>query len=253
MQNQASKTRWKTFCKLAIPAGVLLSATSTQAASLSLTRGTPNTLTGSLGTVDITYVDDDGSLSGALTMTGFQTFSPIPSSRIQYDLLNRAGNSSIFSFTVPIGPGVDVIGAGDPTGFYQSDGTNQTYWGGLANTTLFDNGYGTYDYNLANGGEWVIDYQPDSVTWRQIGNGFFPDTATGRTNHGFNPTFRLYFDPSVVFGLVTATVEGQDSTGGIVSASGRVLSGVSAVPVPAAVWLFGSGLLGLIGLARKAD
>ena len=26
---------------------------------------------------------------------------------------------------------------------------------------------------------------------------------------------------------------------------------VSAVPVPAAVWLFGSGLLGLIGVARR--
>lgn len=30
-----------------------------------------------------------------------------------------------------------------------------------------------------------------------------------------------------------------------------VSSGVSAVPVPAAAWLFGSGLLGLIGIARK--
>lgn len=29
------------------------------------------------------------------------------------------------------------------------------------------------------------------------------------------------------------------------------IAGVSAVPVPAAVWLFGSGLLGLVGLARK--
>ena len=26
---------------------------------------------------------------------------------------------------------------------------------------------------------------------------------------------------------------------------------VSAVPVPAAVWLFGSGLIGLIGIARR--
>ncbi len=26
---------------------------------------------------------------------------------------------------------------------------------------------------------------------------------------------------------------------------------VSAVPVPAAVWLFGSGLLGLVGVARR--
>jgi hypothetical protein len=26
---------------------------------------------------------------------------------------------------------------------------------------------------------------------------------------------------------------------------------VSAVPVPAAVWLFGSGLLGLVGISRR--
>ena len=28
-------------------------------------------------------------------------------------------------------------------------------------------------------------------------------------------------------------------------------AGISAVPVPAAVWLFGSGLIGLIGVARR--
>lgn len=31
----------------------------------------------------------------------------------------------------------------------------------------------------------------------------------------------------------------------------RVITAVSTVPVPAAVWLFGSGLLGLIGMARR--
>ena len=34
-------------------------------------------------------------------------------------------------------------------------------------------------------------------------------------------------------------------------ASDRPLVGVSAIPVPAAAWLFGSGLLGLIGIARR--
>ena len=31
------------------------------------------------------------------------------------------------------------------------------------------------------------------------------------------------------------------------------VSGVSAIPVPAAVWLFGSGLIGLAGLARRKE
>ena len=38
-----------------------------------------------------------------------------------------------------------------------------------------------------------------------------------------------------------------DNTGGI------SLNIVSAVPVPAAVWLFGSGLLGLVGVARRRE
>lgn len=31
------------------------------------------------------------------------------------------------------------------------------------------------------------------------------------------------------------------------------LSAVSAVPVPAAIWLFGSGLIGLVGVARRKN
>ena len=37
------------------------------------------------------------------------------------------------------------------------------------------------------------------------------------------------------------------------TASGELTYGVSAVPVPAAVWLFGSGLLGLVGVARRRN
>ena len=39
---------------------------------------------------------------------------------------------------------------------------------------------------------------------------------------------------------------------GIANLDGNVdLSGAPAVPIPAAVWLFGSGLLGLVGVARR--
>lgn len=48
-----------------------------------------------------------------------------------------------------------------------------------------------------------------------------------------------------------------DATGCCTNASGQDIfslshsAGYSAVPIPAAVWLFGSGLLGLVGIARR--
>ena len=54
-----------------------------------------------------------------------------------------------------------------------------------------------------------------------------------------------------------ASSEGFCNVGGCASSSSKVwfdnvtVSDVSAVPVPAAAWLFGSGLLGLIGISRR--
>jgi len=238
--------------KLSLSSLLLFSA-SFSVSALTLQRGTETHLTGTLGDVQVNYVDDTATLTGYLDSTGLVTgVNPgIPEKRVQYDLLNNAGNGSIFTFRVDYTPGTTVIGASDPQGFYESDGTDQNYWGGEAYTTLFDSGFGVYSYNVANGGEWEIDYQSDHVTWTQLGNGFFADTATGLTEFGFNTTFALSFAPDTTLGLMPAVVTGNLVTGAPVSASGMVLSAVPAIPVPAAVWLFGSGLLGLIGVARR--
>ena len=231
---------------------LILASTSMPSQALTLTRGTETHLNGSLGDVQVNYVDDTGFLTGYLDSSGLVTDAdPIPTKRIQYDLLNNAGNGSIFTYTVFYEPGVTVIGALDPQGYFESDGTQQTFWGGVAFTTLFDAGFGTYTYNVAFGSEWRIDYQPDHVTWTHMGNGFFPDTATGLTEFGFNPTFSLEFAADTVFGLMPANVTGFLPTGAPVSSTGRVLSAVGVVPVPAAAGLFGSGLIGLIGIARR--
>ena len=241
IQNQLLKTSLSS---------VLLFSASFSANSITLMRGTATNLTGTLGDVQVNYVDDTASLTGYLGPGGavINPAVPIPVKRVQYDLLNNLGNGSIFSFRVDYALGTSVIGALDPQGFYQGDGTQQTYWGGKAYSTLFDNGFGVYDYNIANSGEWTIDYQADHVTWNHIGNGFFADTATGLTNFGFNPTFSLDFAPDTILGLRSAEVMGRDATGAPVFSDGMVLS--SVVPVPAAVWLFGSGLIGLVGMAR---
>jgi hypothetical protein len=58
-----------------------------------------------------------------------------------------------------------------------------------------------------------------------------------------------YTGGSMMSGLTGGRIEGAISSDGV----GMVakLGEVAVVPVPAAVWLFGSGLLGLVGIARR--
>ena len=142
-------------------------------------------------------------------------------------------------------PSVTVLAAADPHGFFDAAGQAYDYWGGIPYTTLFDSGYGVYDYNLAYDGEWTIEYAPDHVTWNHLGNGFFADTATGFTEFGFHPTFALYFAPDTELGMQAASANGF-----FTGSSGQVLSGVS-VPEPGTLSLFGIGLLGAIGTRRR--
>jgi hypothetical protein len=59
------------------------------------------------------------------------------------------------------------------------------------------------------------------------------------------------------FGTLSSTIAGLDPTNGAwsFSSSSNVLnwsSATSAVPVPAAVWLFGTAMVGFLGLRRKS-
>jgi hypothetical protein len=57
--------------------------------------------------------------------------------------------------------------------------------------------------------------------------------------------FSLYGDLSGV------PLSALDEEGKLINLEGALVQDLSPVPVPAAVWLFGSGLLGLIGMSRK--
>ena len=57
----------------------------------------------------------------------------------------------------------------------------------------------------------------------------------------------IYTGGSLQGALTGGRIEGAYSTLGVAAKLGEV----TVVPVPAAVWLFGSGLLGLVGIARR--
>jgi len=57
-------------------------------------------------------------------------------------------------------------------------------------------------------------------------------------------------DVTTALGLGGAFLDGNNDSVNIDSFGGASVS-VSAVPIPAAVWLLGSGLLGLVGVARR--
>jgi len=230
----------------------LLLVSSINANALVLQRGTETHLTGSLGDVQVNYVDDFVNLSGYLSSSGLVMNLPqsdwVATRRIQYDVLNNVANDSIFSLRINYDSSVTVLGALDPHGFFDESGQGYGF-GGIAYTTLFDNGYGTYDYNHTGyGSEWTIEYAADHVTWNNIGNGFLAGTATGFTEFGFHPTFALYFAPDTEFGLLDATTNGVNSV-----SSGQVLSGIrgTVVPEPGTLSLLGLGLLAAAGIRKR--
>ena len=74
--------------------------------------------------------------------------------------------------------------------------------------------------------QFVLGYKPDG------GNDWLADTAT--IDHG-NNTFTVVFDNAGTTYLIDV----------------ENVTPPAAIPVPPAVWLFGSGLLGLVGMARR--
>ena len=125
------------------------------------------------------------------------------------------------------------------------------------------------NFSLATGKPVPVSSSPITVTPNapELGGGFVLSTGVG---FGIIPT--KYFEPVFFDGDEWATADKVDQTGGQSLAflfdpsptidpvtmaqidgnqAGLLMADASAVPIPAAAWLFGSGLIGMIGVGRR--
>ncbi len=178
-----------------------------------------------------------------LTATALVISSSVTAGTISYDSL---ANSWTFS-------GFEKTG----TGAWVNSGT-----GGIngAGGTVF--GGGSASINTFNGGQWVrrgaelADFYFPVTETITVENVIWSNAiASQQANLGDGV---LFFGVQGTHTWAGAPVDGTILNGTFSYASGSVNGNViydfnatSAVPIPAAAWLFGSGLIGLIGLARR--
>jgi hypothetical protein len=92
-----------------------------------------------------------------------------------------------------------------------------------------------FDVTSTSGGSITLSGNNSFSLGMNWGTGYFGDTNASLTS---SPDTYL-----IVF-------EGLDGSGGRLSGNTLAVD-LAPIPIPAAIWLFGSGLLGLVGIARR--
>ena len=154
-----------------------------------------------------------------------------------YSLTAEADLSTTTSLTL-----LDVYGTGGGTG--SLDNVTVTSSGVAGNSLVFP---ATAVTNLLQIEGWQVDILDSSIVGQTgsslelsgTGTLFCADTATCGQ-----------YDPTAMEWTLSAVATGS-SYSMTVTMLGGGAAGLTAVPVPAAVWLFGSGLIGLAGVARR--
>ena len=136
-----------------------------------------------------------------------------------------------------------------------------------------------YDFNFSTAGSGTFNYDDVNLDINQLTLDFGAFGSSGPTSFDSASTFSVFGTPpnaflnndNTFFNLSGGTANGlrlsSDGTfcvrpdtdvcvakgGAAADLAVGTYSIASAVPIPAAVWLFGSGLVGLIGVARRKN
>lgn len=121
------------------------------------------------------------------------------------------------------------------------------------------------NYNFTSTNGWFQNGSPDAVALYENGSLMDSLSYEGSLAPFTEGDALIISDSNSEILSISRIVDGLDSNNNAldfqlgcitpgsanVGGSGDCSTGVSPVPVPAAVWLFGSGLIGLVGVARK--
>lgn len=204
--------------------------------------------------VDGSVMDFTGAASGGLTQPASGSYFSMAVGDINFDGIPDIIYIPVNSVEGIILGATDQLASGSHNGI--PDGTESpsvdSPWNFFNNTGMheFQSGASV----IASAGNtatldfsgWTVDWNGVEINMGSTAWGSNPDGVANVTcgvDCGDGDTYTLDY---------TATVPNDGSTnfGGV--QYGLHLEGtISAVPVPAAVWLFGSGLLGLVGVARR--
>mgnify|MGYP003572549889 CR=1 FL=1 len=134
---------------------------------------------------------------------------------------------------ITLGATQAIGGIDSSWGFFGSTGWHHTPVAGVAVAT--DDGAGNATLDMTG---WTVNWNGGNI---DMGQGADAVLTCGNTCEA-GDTFVMDYNAVVPTGGFSGVAYQLHLSGTI---------GTSAVPVPAAVWLFGSGLLGLVGVARR--
>jgi len=140
--------------------------------------------------------------------------------------------------------GLELYSIDQPWFYFNNTGMHQT----TKPVSVYSGGNGTYELDFSG---WGIEYNGSYLPLG--GDNTFGDGYTYSDGSGLATITCSTLDCAIgsTFVLDYEVYHGATAVGTYMQYNLHLEGVVSAVPVPAAVWLFGSGLIGLAGMARR--
>lgn len=200
-----------------------------------------NAATFNIGSMNITAGEFDIDISDGLPASPFSFFGP--DTNLVGGYIGNGGLGLLATTPDPNG----IVGAqfsGFPINVYtaasnlgDTSTSTGTQLGGAVPTGILDDVAGTITMDLSS---WFLNWNDNDI-----------HAGTGKVDGSTSALATGTWDPVTgAYSLSWLSLTGLGPKAGLVSSF--TLEGVvSAVPIPSAIWLFGSGLLGIIGMTRK--